>query len=74
MFEKARLKSQISKCKERIESLEQKRARSQAAITQALLKHEEPNDADVDYFNIYTAQIDEARTVLHNLMTELDAK
>lgn len=74
MFEKACLKSQISKCKERIEALEQKRARSQAALTSALLRHEEPNDADVDYFNNYTAQIDEARTVLHNLIAELEAK
>ena len=73
MFEKSKLKKAIKKSKERIAEIEQKRTRSQAALVEAILRHTEPNDKDVDFFNMFTAQIDEERDNLHRLQNELDA-
>ena len=72
MFEKMKLKSSIKKCKERIEKIEQKRSRSQAALVTAILSHTQPDDRDVDYFNQFTAQINEERDRMHRLMKELE--
>ena len=73
MFEKAKLKKAIKKSKEHIAEIEQKRTRSQAAIVEAILRHTEPDDRDVDFFNQFTAQIDEERENLHRLTKELEA-
>lgn len=73
MFKKMKLNKAIKNSKERIAMLEQKRSRSQAALVEAILTNTEPNDADVDYFNQFTAQIEEERDHLHSLMKELDA-
>ena len=67
-----KLKKEIAKSKERIDQIEQKRSRSQAALVDAILRHVEPDDQDVDYFNQFTSQIDEERANLHRLMKELD--
>lgn len=72
MFEKAKLKKAINKSKERIAEIEQKRTRSQAALVDAILRHTDPDDRDVDFFNQFTAQIEEERVNLHRLMKELD--
>ncbi len=71
MFHKHKLKKEISKCKKQIEVLEQKRIRSQAALVTAILKHETPSDADVDFFNSYTVKIDEVRAKMTKLSEEL---
>ncbi len=70
MFEKYKLKRQIKKSKYKIELLEQKRARSQAALVSAILTHTTPNDEDVDIFNEITAQIDAEREVLRGLLAQ----
>ena len=72
MFEKMKLKKAIEKSKERITEIEQKRSRSQAALVDAILRHAEPDDRDVDYFNQFTAQVEEERANLHRLMKELE--
>ena len=72
MFEKMKLKKAIKTSKERITEIEQKRTRSQAALVEAILQHKEPDDRDVDFFNQFTAQIEEERANLHRLMKELD--
>ncbi|MBO4216727.1 MAG: hypothetical protein J5940_02155 [Clostridia bacterium] len=72
MFEKSKLKKAINRSKERIESIEQKRTRSQAALVEAILRHTEPDDRDVDFFNQFTAQIEEERANLHKLMKQLE--
>ena len=66
-----RLKSEINQCKKEIELLEQKRTRSQAALVEAILRHTEPDDSDVDYFNQFTEKIEEERERMHQLMDEL---
>ena len=73
MFEKMKLKKAIKQSKERIAEIEQKRTRSQAALVEAILRHTEPDDRDVDFFNQFTAQIDEERANLHRLMKEYEA-
>lgn len=72
MFKKRKLKKQIERSKQIIARLEQKRTRSQAALIEAILTHTTPADDDVDFFNRFTAQIEEERAHLHELMTELE--
>lgn len=72
MFEKMKLKKAIKESKEKIAEIEQKRTRSQAALVEAILRHTDPDDKDVDFFNQFTAQIDAERENLHRLMREYD--
>ncbi|MBR0235122.1 MAG: hypothetical protein IJQ37_01550 [Clostridia bacterium] len=72
MFEKMKLKKAINQSKERIAEIEQKRTRSQAALVEAILRHTEPDDRDVDFFNQFTAQIEEERANLHRLVQQLE--
>ena len=72
MFEKAKLKKAIKQSKERIDTIEQKRTRSQAALVDAILRQAQPDDRDVDYFNQFTEQIDAERDNLHKLMKQLE--
>ena len=71
MFEKRRIKKQIEASKQRIEMLEQKRTRSQAALLEAILKNATPDDEDVDYFNKFTEEIEAERNFMHELMRDL---
>ena len=73
MFEKMKLKKAIRECKETIEDLERRRNRSQAALMEAILLHEDPNDEDVEYFNSFTAKIEEQRELMHSYMARLSA-
>lgn len=70
MFEKLKLKKEIKKCQKTIEEIERKRARSQAALVQAVLLQEETNEADVEWFNKYTGEI----TACRNRMIDLQKK
>ena len=72
MFEKRKLRKAIEKSKKNIEFLEKKRARSQAALVEAILRHTDPSDSDVDYFNRFTEQIEAERSHMHSLMDQLD--
>jgi hypothetical protein len=70
MFKKFKLKKKINYYKEQIEMLEKRRARSQAALVEAILTHTSPSDEDVDYFNNYTKQINEIRDRMHEMQNE----
>lgn len=72
MFEKAKLKRGIKQRQQEILILEQKRSRSQAALVTAILTSTTPEDEDVDFFNRYTAQIEETRNEMHELKNKLD--
>lgn len=72
MFRKIKLKKQIRACIREINILEQRRSRSQAALISAILTGTTPADDDVDYFNRYTAQINETRDRLHQLQQEYE--
>ncbi|MBR6897866.1 MAG: hypothetical protein IKN24_06820 [Lachnospiraceae bacterium] len=70
MSEKGKLKREIETCKKTIVEIERRRSRSQSALVQAILLQEEPNDADVEWFNKYTGEI----TACRNHMIELQKK
>ncbi len=72
MFRKIKLKKQIRACIREINLLDQRRSRSQAALVSAILTGTTPADDDVDYFNRYTAQINETRDRLHQLQQEYE--
>lgn len=72
MFKKMKFKKAIKTCKNEIDFLESKRSRSQSALVQAILQHKDPDETDVEFFNKYTAQIDETRERMHALQRELD--
>lgn len=72
MFEKSKLKRGIKQRQQKILMLEQKRSRSQAALVTAILTSTTPEDEDVDFFNRYTAQIEEARNEMHELKNKLE--
>ena len=71
MFRKFKMRNEIRKCRKRIEAFEKKRARSQAALTEAILTQSQPNDADVDYFNLFTQLIEREREKMRGLKEEL---
>ena len=72
MLQKSKLKKAINASRKKIMVLEQKRTRSQAALVYALLNHTTPNDADIEYFNQFTVQIEQEREHMHGLMAELE--
>ncbi|MBP5289295.1 MAG: hypothetical protein J6Z79_05420 [Clostridia bacterium] len=72
MFKKFRLKRAIEQSKKQIAQLEQRRTRSQAALMEAILQHTSPDDRDVDFFNYFTARIEEERDKMHQLMDEME--
>lgn len=72
MYRKMHLRSEIKRSKNRIEELEKKRSRSQAALVAAILAHTEPNDEDVDYFNGFTKEIDAEREKLRALIAQYE--
>ena len=72
MLKKSKLKKEINSSRKKILMLEQKRARSQAALVYALLNHTTPNDSDIEYFNQFTVQMEEERKHMHELMAKLD--
>ena len=71
MFEKFKIRKQIKVIRHRITFLEQKRARSQAALVDAILKKVDPNDEDVEYFNQFTGEIERLRADMHELEAQL---
>ncbi|MBP5292556.1 MAG: hypothetical protein J6023_00335 [Clostridia bacterium] len=73
MFRKFKLRKNISNCKKRIEALEFKRSRSQAALMEAILSNTTPSDQETDYFNKYTERINSERERMHRYMEELAA-
>ena len=73
MFEKRKIKKQVKVIRQRILFLEQKRARSQAALVDAILRKVDPNDEDVEYFNQFTGEIERLRTEMHALEKQLFA-
>ncbi len=72
MFEESIIKKKIKKSKKYIETLEKKRARSQAALVTAILSNQTPGDEDVEYFNRFTELIEAERNKMHGFMKDLE--
>lgn len=62
----------MEKKKDLIEEIEKRRYRSQSQLVEAILKQETPDDADVDYFNRYTEQIEALRAEIRDLQRQMD--
>lgn len=73
MSKKSDLKRAIADSEREISALEQKRARSQSSLMQAMLTHTKPNPQDEQYFNAFTTLIDNERKHLRSLYAELEA-
>ena len=73
MSEKSKLKKEIKVCRQTIEEIERKRARSQSALVQAILLQEEPDERDVEWFNKYTGEITACRNHMIELQKRLDS-
>ena len=73
MFEEKKYKDEIKRCRATIEEIERKRSRSQSALVQAILLQEEPNEADVEWFNKYTGEITACRNHMNDTQKKLDA-
>ena len=72
MSRKRDLKRAIQESEEEIESLEQKRVRSQAALMKSVLNESKPNEMDVEYFKTFSSLIDVERANLRRLKAELE--
>ena len=73
MSEKSKLKKEIKVCRQTIEEIERKRARSQSALVQAILLQEEPDERDVEWFNKYTGEITACRNHMKELQNKLNS-
>ena len=73
MSKKSVLKNAIADTEKAIDELEKKRNRSQAAILEAYLRNNQPNNADVEYFLTYCKLIEVERENLQKLKDELQA-
>ena len=67
-----RLKKAIDDLEREIEALEQKRERSQIAVMRALIAGTQPSAEDAQYFDTFTALIDNERENLRKLQAELN--
>ena len=73
MSRKSQLKKEIKTCQKTIEEIERRRARSQSALVQAILLQEEPDEADVEWFNKYTGEITACRNHMMEMKKELES-
>ncbi len=74
MSKKSELKNQIRDCELEIESLEQKRMRSQSALLRAVLSNTQPDPTEVEFFRVFSDLIDQQRERLAELNKELRGK
>lgn len=71
MSKKSELKNQIRDCELEIESLEQKRMRSQSALLRAVLSNAKPDPTEVEFFRVFSDLIDQQRALLADLNQQL---
>ena len=72
MSDKRKLRKAIAESEAKIEELEQKRVRSQAALFYAMVNDLELPEADKEIFNLNTELIELERQQLASLNAELD--
>lgn len=72
MSAKKELAKEIHILEEEIKVLEIKRSRSQAALIEALISRQQPDEAEMQYFRTFTADIDVKRERLVALTAQLE--
>ena len=73
MSQRGKLAKEMNVIEKEIQFLEIKRSRSMAALIEALISRTAPNDADVQYFRTFTAEIEVTRELLQKLTKQLEA-
>lgn len=73
MSKKSELKKQIEESEREIEALEAKLMRSQISVLGSILRNEDPNDVDKEYFRVYSKLIDVERDNLKELYKQLNS-
>ena len=66
------LAKEIHYLEEEIKILEIKRSRSQAALIEALISKQQPDEAEMQFFRTFTADIDVKRERMLALMEQLE--
>lgn len=72
MSAKKELAKEIHILEEEIKVLEIKRSRSQAALIEALISRQQPDESEMQYFRTFTADIDVKRERLVALTAQLE--
>ena len=73
MSQKMDLAKEIAVLEKEMHELECKRARSMAALMEALISRKEPDETEMQYFRQYTAEIDVKRDKLIELTKRLQS-
>ena len=71
MADRNEIIAEIQSLEQEIQTLEGKRSRSQAALIESLISHTAPGATELQFFRMYTAQIDAKREVLSSLIKKL---
>lgn len=72
MSKKKELAKEIHILEEEIKVLEIKRSRSQAALIESLISRQTPDEAEMQFFRTFTADIEVKRERMLNLMAQLE--
>lgn len=72
MSQKSKLAKEIHILEEEIKILEIKRSRSQASLIEALISRRDPDPTDMEFFRMFTAEIDVKRENLQTMTRQLE--
>ncbi|MCM1533913.1 MAG: hypothetical protein NC099_04585 [Corallococcus sp.] len=72
MSQRSKLAKEIHLLEEEIKMLEIKRSRSQACLIEALISRQDPNPTDMEFFRMFTAEIDVKRENLQTMTRQLE--
>ncbi|MDE6585398.1 MAG: hypothetical protein K2K80_01795 [Clostridia bacterium] len=72
MFKKNNLVKELHLLEEEIKILEIKRSRSQASLIEALISKRDPDEADMQFFRTYSAEIEIKREQLQKITAQLE--
>lgn len=72
MSQRSRMAKELHNLEEEIKLLEIKRSRSQAALIEALISRQTPQEEDVQFFRTFTAEIEVKREQLQQLTKRLE--
>lgn len=68
---KREIAKEIRELESEIKELEVKRTRSMSALVEALISKREPEETEIQYFRMYTAEIDVKRERLSTIIEQL---
>lgn len=72
MSQRSKLAKEVHILEEEIKMLEIKRSRSQASLIEALISRRDPDTTDMEFFRMFTAEIEVKRESLQALTRQLE--